>query len=306
MQIVTAGRGYIDIDSYAGCIAYAELLRLQGQAAEAVCTSAPNQSVPPSLRALPVKLKSHYKPHSEDKFTLIDVSHPDFFDQIVNPGQVTQIIDHHPGEEDYWRKRIGEASHIEFVGAACTLVVEHWEGAGLLEKISPTTAKLLACGILDNTLNFRAVITTARDHAAYSHVAKIAALPAHWPETYLRECQTEVEKDVPAATRDDLKRLWYPSLGTEVCAGQIVLWDGAGFAHAHEHLFKHELAKELPEWYMNIVDLKEGRSYFVTDHSAVKGWLSRLLGVKFEGNIAKSDRPWLRKEITKADITPAR
>ena len=39
MKIVTAGSRYIDIDAYAGCIAYANLLNLKGIQAKAVSTA---------------------------------------------------------------------------------------------------------------------------------------------------------------------------------------------------------------------------------------------------------------------------
>lgn len=53
---------------------------------------------------------------------------------------------------------------------------------------------------------------------------------------------------------------------------------------------------------MNLISISEKRSYFVTDDPEMKAWLSSLLDVHFEGNVAKADRMWLRKEIAKADI----
>jgi hypothetical protein len=53
---------------------------------------------------------------------------------------------------------------------------------------------------------------------------------------------------------------------------------------------------------MNLISIKDGCSYFVTDEPAVQQWLANLLGVKFDGNVAAANRMWLRKEILKADI----
>jgi inorganic pyrophosphatase/manganese-dependent inorganic pyrophosphatase len=45
MKIITSGASYLDIDAYACCIAYAELLNLQGIPARAVSSAKPNASV---------------------------------------------------------------------------------------------------------------------------------------------------------------------------------------------------------------------------------------------------------------------
>ena len=45
MKIITSGASYLDIDAYACCIAYAELLNLQGIPARAVSSAQPNASV---------------------------------------------------------------------------------------------------------------------------------------------------------------------------------------------------------------------------------------------------------------------
>ena len=49
MKIVTSGSRYIDIDAYASCIAYANLLNLKGIEAKAVSTAKINESITPNL-----------------------------------------------------------------------------------------------------------------------------------------------------------------------------------------------------------------------------------------------------------------
>ncbi len=57
-----------------------------------------------------------------------------------------------------------------------------------------------------------------------------------------------------------------------------------------------------PEWFMNLVSVNEGSSYFVCNDPTVQSWVANLLGVEFEGDVAKADRTWLRKEIVKQDL----
>lgn len=76
MVVVTSGKRYIDIDAYAGCIAYAKLLNLKGIKAKAISTAQLNESITPSLMKLNPKL-DEYKPNKEDKYIVIDVSNKD-------------------------------------------------------------------------------------------------------------------------------------------------------------------------------------------------------------------------------------
>src|SRR5882724_8207867 len=120
MRIITSGRPFIDIDAYAGIVGYAELLGLYNQRVIAATSSVPNHSIPPSLRALPVPITYGYQPVAEDRFTLIDVSDPEYFDRMVDIQKIDEIVDHHPGLEQYWQRLLGERADIEFVGAVST------------------------------------------------------------------------------------------------------------------------------------------------------------------------------------------
>ena len=303
MKIVTSGSRYIDIDAYAGCIAYAELLQKQGHPAQAVAEAALNQSVPPILREWQADFKTDYVPSDDDTFILIDVSEAKYFEDFVDQDRIDEIIDHHLGFEQYWQGRIGGNAVIEDVGAACTQVFEKWEKAGRLDDMSQISARLLMCGILDNTLNFGADITTVRDHHAYEELSSIAGLPEDWPAQYFAACQAEITQDLSQAVKDDTKTIdYFKTISDPVAVGQIAVWDGLELALQSFEAFKETLLAEQPAWVVNLISIKDGRSYFVTDAPAVQAWLAKLLGVTFEGTVAAADRMWLRKEIIKADI----
>jgi nanoRNase/pAp phosphatase (c-di-AMP/oligoRNAs hydrolase) len=162
MRLVTSGSAYVDIDAYAGCVAYAELLQTHQEDAQAVSTAPLNESISETVHSwhAPLLTLTEYNPSEDDTFTLIDVSDPSYFDKIVDIDRVDEVIDHHPGFEKHWQGLIGDKSDIEFIGAACTLVYERWRAAGQLGRMSVLSARLLICGILDNTLNFGAQPTT--------------------------------------------------------------------------------------------------------------------------------------------------
>ncbi|HSX42856.1 MAG TPA: hypothetical protein VLF59_02100 [Candidatus Saccharimonadales bacterium] len=302
MRIITAGPNYSDIDVYGGITAYAELLRKQGIEAQAVTTATLNDSIPPLVRAWKVDLARDYGPQSNDTYTLIDVSEPGYFEKFVDMDRVDEIIDHHPGFEDFWQQRIGDRALIEPLGAACTQVTEKWEQAGLIDRISETSARLLMCGILDNTLNFGADITTERDHKAYATLAKHAHLPENWAAQYFRDCQQVILNDLAKSLKNDTKTPTLKTYPHPTAVGQFALWDADTIAKESEAVFKQVISAIKPHWLMNVISISEKKSYFVTDVPEMKQWLSSVLGVAFVGNIAEADRMWLRKEIFKADI----
>ena len=123
MIVVTSGSKYIDIDAYASCIAYANLLNLKGKEAKAVSSAKMNESIPASLLKLNIGL-DNYKPSNEDEFVIIDVSNKAYFDKIVNEDKIIEVIDHHVGYEEYWRNKLQDKAKIEFLGSVATVIVE--------------------------------------------------------------------------------------------------------------------------------------------------------------------------------------
>lgn len=303
MKIITSGAAYVDIDAYAGCIAYAELLNLQGVKAKAISTAPLNESISKTVRSWKTPLHNEYTSSSNDTFALIDLSDPAHFDTFVDLERVDEVIDHHPGFEQYWHNRIGDKADIEFIGAACTLIFERWKAAGLLEKMSITSAQLLICAILDNTLNFGAKVTTQRDIDAYNTLIAQAELPADWTAQYFTECQKAILEDIVSAIGNDKKVLTFNSYAQPICFGQLVAWDAQQVLVKHNKTIGKTLSAVKPDWFMNLISVSEGKSYFISDNKAVQAWLSDLLGIKFDGSVAIAERLWLRKEVIKQNIT---
>jgi inorganic pyrophosphatase/exopolyphosphatase len=305
MNIITAGSSYLDIDAYAGIIAYAELLQKQGHDAQAVSTAMPNESVTKTVRSWPVSLQTKYISSGDDTFTLIDISTPEYFDTFVDLDRVEKVIDHHPGYEAYWQEKIGNGTNIEPIGAACTQVYEGWQKAGLVAGMSETSARLLMCGILDNTLNFGAKISTKRDEEAYKDLARIANLPADWPAQYFGECQEAIDKGPVRAIQKDTKIVRFPSLEKDVHVGQFAVWSATDILGTFQNaLQEHFMAKEQP-WFINVISIGERKSYFLCNDVEMQKWLSNLLNITFSNSLAIADRLWLRKEIIKAAINDA-
>lgn len=302
MKIITAGSLYLDIDAYAGIIAYAELLQKQGVPAQAVSTAPPNESVPATVRSWPVDLQTSYTPTPDDTFTLIDISTPDYFDTFVDHARIETVIDHHPGYEQYWQEQIGDGANIEPIGSACTQVYEYWKTAGLIDQISTTSARLLICGILDNTLNFGATITLQRDKDAYDDLMNYADLPTDWPAQYFGECQKSIDENPVKATQKDTKTVQFPTREKAIRVGQFAVWDARELLEKSQADLLDHFEMQAEPWFMNIISIGERKSYFLASDPAMQTWLSDLLNLTFENSLAVADRLWLRKEIIQTAI----
>lgn len=299
MIIVTSGARYIDIDAYACCAAYAELLNILGKPAIAVSTAIWNESITDTIRALNVPFNIDYSLQSDDRFVVVDLSDPAQFDKIVNEERVVEVLDHHPGFEQYWTDKIGEGSHIEFIGAAATLIYEQWVQAGKVDEMSKQSAELLTAAILDNTLNFGAGVTTDRDRAAYQFLTRHAKLDDEWVSKYFTECQESILADLAEALRNDTKFLKFSGLDEELCLGQMVIWDAESVIADKVDTIATVLSSMRETWMANVVSISDGKSYFVTQNDKVKTWVESLLNVTFDGSVATANKLWLRKEIMK-------
>ncbi len=291
--VVTSGRKYIDIDAYASIVAYRELLKKQGNNATASTLSTLNQSIPPLI----LELKYHLDPvdiSKEAKYIVLDTSNPGFFDERVTNDNLVEVIDHHTGFEDYWKNYQNIKTQIEFIGSVCTLIYEKIIRSGHTEMLDIDICKLLIAGILDNTLNLKASITTNRDRNAYSELLRLGSVPENFYKEYFSACESEIMKDLEKAIKDDLKIEKAGMLPEAI--GQIIVLNLDNF----DYKKMKEVFTRYPEWIMNVILLEEGKSYIYFGGDGVQQRLERLFGKKCENdNLLILDKFLLRKQIMK-------
>ncbi|MFJ2281213.1 DHH family protein [Pseudomonas sp. NPDC087803] len=300
MKIITSGASYLDIDAYACCIAYAELLNLQGILARAVSSAEPNGSVSPTVLSWGAEFH-RCSPQVNDEFVLVDVSDYQHFDPLVVLDQVVEVIDHHPGFERYWAERLGPAADIRPIGAAATLVFQRWQAAGLLSRISEQSAALLATAILDNTLNLTGQMTSEADIEAYEALMQRANLPVNWPEQYFLECQAAIEADLQAALAADLKRFKPDSNLPQVFA-QMTVWDADALLHKHRNEIGGWMARQGDDWLLNIISIRDGKSCLLAEPVLSQQKLDRLLALQWHAAMAVVKPSMLRKELLKLGL----
>lgn len=297
--VVTAGSSYLDIDAYACMVAMAELLCLQGKDAVAYSSAHYNYSICQSLvgedlvcRMLPNGYSTY-----NTKFIIVDVSDPEFLEDKIHLSDVISVYDHHIGFEKYWKDRIGNDAHIEFIGAAATLIFREWKKANLLENMSRETAKLLVAAILDNTLNLTATNTTNEDRNAFEKLCVLNHIDPKWCDAYFSEVQQNVENDLESTLLRDVKlvrdNVFLPSI-----IGQLVVWDAERIL-CHLSTMCYVFNEHYDKWMLNIIDIQNNCCYFICEDDEYKRKIQKIFGVQFDKSVAKTKTTYLRKEIIK-------
>lgn len=297
--IITAGSTYLDIDAYACAVAMAELLRLKGINAIAYSKAPCNYSICNSLIKDSLIARELPTGFDEDnaKYIIVDVSDPDFLAKSVPLEKITEVYDHHAGFEEYWTSRIDEGAHIEFIGAAATLIYREWKKAGLEDKMSPPTARLLIAAILDNTLNLTSANTTEEDRVVYRELCEKIEDSEEFPALYFSEVQKTVEADLKNALFGDVKSIRdNPILPS--CMGQIAVWDSDSILARTEEICLW-FDSSWDSWMLNIIDIQHNCNYFICSSREHQRKIEQIFDVHFKSGIAKTALPYLRKEIIK-------
>lgn len=297
MIIVTSGARYIDIDAYASIIAYVNFLNLKGKNAIAYSSSPLNESITNSLRNNKYTISRQADFNKDDEFIILDVSDPNFFDKSVNLDKIIQIIDHHFGFEDYWNSKSNVNTIIEKIGSVATIIFELFEKENLLDKLDKDLCLLLMAAILDNTLNFKAKVTTSRDIKAYKKLEKLANLDFNYDEYYFKECENEINKNLKEAILNDTK---LDNSGGKLppVFSQLTVWDASSILDDINLIYESLNSFKKP-WLMNLISLKDGKSYLISNDDTVKFNIETTFNCKFINDITILSNVWLRKEIIK-------
>lgn len=296
MIILVVGKSYIDIDGYASAIAYKELLNMQGIDAKFISNAVLNYSITKSLSSLPYNIDK-YEINNNDKFIVLDLSNKDYFPEFVEEDRVIEIIDHHPGFEEYWKNKLGNKSLIEEVGSVATIIVEKYEKANLFNNINPDIAKLLMAAILDNTLNFTANITSDRDRIAYKKL-EVIVNDYNYAETYFMEVQKYIENNLEESIKNDIKIEHINEFLPNVF-GQLTIWDAKKL---FDNVLKEIMNIYNDKWILNLISLRDNISYILYSDNDVKMNLEQFLNCYVDNDKILLKPAMLRKEIMKKAI----
>lgn len=289
----------MDIDAYACCVAMQELLRLKGKNAIAYSKAPCNYSIGKSLLkdgqisdVLPPGCSKE-----ELQYIIVDVSDPEYLKGSAPLENIIEIYDHHVGFEGYWTSRLNDNAHIEFIGAAATLIFREWKKAGLADQMKQDTAKLLIAAVLDNTLDLTSSNTTKEDIEAFDELCIIANIDKKWGDSYFSEVQKSIEADLKNALFGDLKLVNSNHILPDYIA-QLCIWD-AGNVLLRLPEIREWFNEAYDSWMINLIDVKHRCCYFVCDEKKHQKNIKRIFDVDFDNGVAKSKKSYLRKEVIK-------
>lgn len=289
--VVTSGYQFTDIDALACAISYAELLRTGGNKAEAVLPGVLNNSIISEIRKWDLEFKK-IPTSVKSKYVLVDISEKDYFAKFVNLENIIEIFDHRNGFESYWNKVLENNSHIENVGSCATLIWEEFKKRNY-KTVSTTSANLLYTAIASNTLNFKATVTTSRDKNAFREIEKFIDLPTNWVAEYFKTQDKEKLINPCTAIINDTKE-------GEFIIGQLEMWDSKKIIKEGLLEIKNALTSyNNPKWFLTSPSISEGINYIYTENDSIKKMLTKVIEAEFNGDIGKTKKLWLRKEIMK-------
>jgi nanoRNase/pAp phosphatase (c-di-AMP/oligoRNAs hydrolase) len=305
--IVTGPGEFADIDALAGCVAYAQLLRLQGNdQAKAVLTSTLNDSVTRTVRGWHLPYEEEYTPNRSHKVVLVDTSKWDAWDQgvVIDPEQIVEVIDHNPSTKQAWENHPASIEIVDPMGAACSLVYRRICDAGMLGEMAefPNIINALRLGIADNTLGLRSRGTRPLDREAERELAKYSDLAEPAVEDYFLERQEVVDAVLEMVLINDTKINYSPYLPYAVA--QFEAWNAKPF------LEKEQLARIVgtlgrhASWMVNIISIEEETTHFMASDRFSQAIVEEVLDVSFDPDDA--DNPlgvvskkgiWQRKDM---------
>lgn len=288
---------YTEIDAYASTLAYEELLKQRGKPARNYIPIPPNYSVPNFLRLGELENKKLDFNPKTDQAIILDVSNPDPIHKFFKNEQILELIDHHPGFEEYWHREIGNRAIIEKIGAVATSIFEWWGECWDYSKMTRPVARLLLAAILDNTLNFNAKITTERDRNAAKRLADLAKTTTReFGQDYFSSVSNTVLNNLNNSIINDTKTIAIAPIIPKLAFSQLTIWSATKIT-GQSNLLRQIMNNISSDWMISIVSIKDRKNYILASSEVVEKYLTHLLELRGHQSWLISDKLYLRKEI---------
>jgi len=286
-----------DLDGIACTYGYAEFLKKTGFEAIPVVFGIPHREanfVLGKLKEVEI-INGDTFVHSVDKIILVDASDLTGISKQIDSKKVVEIIDH---------RKVNEASkftnakiQIELVGAAATLVAEKFYKNKV--AISKESALLLYSAIISNTINFKAGVTTDRDHKMAKWLNEQYTVPKdHIHKMFLNK--SEFTKSLDDILVEDLAI--YEINAKHLGISQLEIVNVNKFVNLNIKAIKGLLEKikenkSLDYIFLTCVDIEKGFNKIVLVDHKTEALVSKVLQIRFNEGIGETDSIFMRKEI---------
>lgn len=284
-----------DLDGTSCMYAYSEFLRKMGKCSDFYIAGNPMQEVGIVCDIFNIVLNPAQKIGEEDKVIIVDLNDVEYM-PVEKLENVVEVIDHHL-KQDNCNRCQNAKFQIEMVGAAATLVAERFFKNNV--EISRESAILLYYGIISNTINLKAKVTTNRDLEM-----------AKWLKEKCSEISDEKVTEIfikKSQMRDSLREEMEVKVVREFQNKKIIIGQ-LEYANVQDFLLENEskireilhdvkCEKNLDYILIDCVDILNGYSTILVIDEESEKLVDELLNVKFENQKVRLDELVLRKEI---------
>lgn len=286
-----------DLDGVAGAMAYTEYLQKTGRDAVAGFMGELHDEAKYVLDRFHIPYPKRITDANDfDEVILVDASDLNGLEGKVASEKVIEIIDH---------RKINEADkfphalvQIELVGAAVTLVAERFIENNV--AISRESAILLYSGIISNTLNFKAGVTTDRDRATAVWLNQFAKLPEGFSEDLFLAKSDLSGGKLEERIRGETACFQFGGKKFGIVQIELVGVEKLIRERKDEILKILGALKEemnLDFIFQSTLELVDAKNYFLTQDNVAKELLAKALGVQFTGEVALREGLIMRKQI---------
>lgn len=228
-----------------------------------------------------------------DEICLVDTHHRSQLPPDLDFQKVMEVIDHHGGGD---QPPEGTFFQNERVGAAATLIIERFKLSAL--RPNDSTALLLACAVLSNTLDFSAPSATDRDWAAMEWLNVRTALPPDLLAVMRQGRAALLEGSTLSVLSSDVK-VFVRRDGSQLAMCQIEAPNAASLGtRPGVSEILDEVARNTGSIaaLANLVDTALGRSLLICSNEQIKSELRAIFNVSFDSNdLAWTEEIYLRK-----------
>jgi len=286
-----------DLDGTACAFAYVEFLQKNGKTAVAGVFGKPSREAQFVFKKfnLPSIKNAENIINKVNGIILVDASDLRGISKKVNPQKVIEIIDHRKIHEAH--KFPNAKAQIELVGSAATLIAEKFHIANL--PISKESASLLFSAIVSNTINFKANVTTERDHK----MANWLKTKFNLPDNYVHEMFTDKStfKELFKWTFiDDLATFQFNDYIVGIAQLEIINVDNfvnKNLKKIKEALSKVKKEKSLNFVFLTCIDLEKAFNTLIIIDESTQKLLEKSLNITFKEGVTKRNGILMRKEI---------
>ncbi len=296
MRFITTTYEGPDLDGYGCAMAYAELLRVQGQDARAHVWGTPQLEVQWLLETFKLSHADGPTDDTNAQVVLLDASSKKDLPAPLRIEQVIEIIDHrklHEADQFF-----NAQPHIELVGAAATLVAERFKKTNVVP--SKESALFLFGGIVSNTHNFTAA-TTDRDREMAAWLKKIGEVSDELPRQMFMAKSDLSGSRLRDALFGDFKTIAFGPIHITMAQLEIVgVTDLLTRRRGEiESILKEIQSVEKTEYILlNMIDLNTNLSHILCLNEQTKAIIQHLPDATWDGLLCTNPTLVLRKQIS--------